>query len=929
MKRRLSAAISLILTFAILVCSLTLTIYSQTTSISKLAAFGDSIIYGACQGKATGQNDAYGDQKATDLLAKEFGLTKNATETDKWFTNKAVSGNTTKQILASIQAYDSSLLAQCDVVYMDGGINDAVFNLSEFLSGCGWGSDANEWTFDETKAYIEKYASALESVSNSIKGYFVSIITYIAELENFSGKIIIQNNINPYSGNSNTNAEYLWDEFINRTVTKGQTEAIAATKDVYANVVQLDITSKLRDGAKYTGITYNDSLHLTFPGNRAVYKELSLLLNPDGANLLEFESTEIPETAVWRTLYDFEGYSVGDTSVAGIIKGDVSVADINETADSEGTLKSGYINGSTKVLKSSTASISVDFSSVGSKIYGYRFNILSSEGTSGNAPNTFIPYVTSRSSEVRAFIKTSAENWTLSEYSVDSTITANGQVTSLNISDIQSTTYARIAGANGSRIYYIDDIQVLTADESLPEVTTAPTQPTTPSSTANTTAPTSITAPTTVSTPTTTGTATSDNSVANLTTNEYYNSLSSAISGASAGDTLALLSDITENTGNSGYNISKSVTLDLGGHTLNSTGKRLFNIVANSNAVFTVKNGSITMSALSDIPICVRATNDLVLENITANCVSTGQYGFVTVLSPSTADPSDITAKHCKFSGSNYLFTDNNIANSAWNLYIYDCDLTTSANSVILKKDTAKAYDAVIFSGHIKNALLNANHYPNLKISDNSYMTLTQGGEKDSAVTAFAAEYWVYENDDDSLNVDCSMLAGASIRLGKANGIRFYMTVDQQKIADLRAAGAKVEYGVLITAADILGDEELTLDFTGEVENVEYKSDEYFTADFGFSGIVGSVEDIKESDTVWSTASGNITRAFVGRGYVKVTKDGKTVVSYAEYANGDIANNTRSLQYIANAYKSDVSSNYNEIGADIRALVDKWASAVR
>ena len=927
MKRRLSAAISLILTFAILACSLTLTIYSETTSVSKLAAFGDSIIYGACQGKATGQNDAYGDQKATDLLAKEFGLTKNATDTDKWFTNKAVSGNTTKQILASIQEYDSSLLAQCDVVYMDGGINDAVFNLSSFLSGCSWGSAANEWTLDETKEYIESNASALESVSNSIKGYFVSIITYIAELENFSGKIIIQNNINPYSGNSNTNAEYLWDEFINRTVTKGQTEAIAETKDIYANVIQLDITSKLRDGAKYTGVTYGDSLHLTFPGNRAVYKELSLLINPSGANLLEFESTEIPEAAVWRTLYDFESCSIGDTSVTGIIKGDVSIADINETADSEGTLKSGYISGSTKVLKSSTASISVDFSSVSSKIYGYRFNILCSEGTTGNAPNTFIPYVTSRGGEVRAFIKTSADNWILSEYSVDSTITANGQVTSLNISDIQSTTYARIAGASGTREYYIDDIQVLTADESLPEVTTAPTQPT-PPTTAVTTAATTV-ATTAAAATTTAVDAPTEDGIINLTTNTVYDTLSAAISGASAGDTLKCLSDITENAGNSGYGISKSLTIDLGGRTLNSTGKRLFNVTANSNASLTVKNGSITVSASSDIPISVRATNDLILENITANCVSTGQYGFVTILSPSTADPTNITVKHCNFSGSNYLFTDNNTTNSAWNLYIYDCDLSTSANSVILKKDTAKAYDAIIYSGHIKNALLNVNHYPNLKIADNSYMTATEGGGKDSAVSAFAAEYWVYESADNSLKVDCSMLNGAAIRLGKVNGIRFYMTVDQQKIADLRADGATVEYGILITAADLLGDEELTLDFAGDVNNVEFISDEYYTDDSGFSGIVGSIVDIKESGTSWSETSGNITRAFVGRGYIKVTKDGKTVVSYADYANGDIANNTRSMQYIANAYKSDTSSSYNDIDAEVRALVDKWASAVK
>ena len=173
------------------------------------------------------------------------------------------------------------------------------------------------------------------------------------------------------------------------------------------------------------------------------------------------------------------------------------------------------------------------------------------------------------------------------------------------------------------------------------------------------------------------------------------------------------------------------------------------------------------------------------------------------------------------------------------------------------------------------------------------------------------------------------MLSGASIRLGKVNGIRFYMNVDQQKIADLRAEGATVECGTLITPADLLGDDELTLDFTGEYLNVEYQTEEYYTNDSGFSGIVGSIVNIIEKDTAWSATSGNITREFVGRGYVKVTKDGKTVVSYAKYANGDVANNTRSLQYIANAYKSDETSNYNTIDADVRALVDKWASAVR
>ena len=90
---------------------------------------------------------------------------------------------------------------------------------------------------------------------------------------------------------------------------------------------------------------------------------------------------------------------------------------------------------------------------------------------------------------------------------------------------------------------------------------------------------------------------------------------------------------------------------------------------------------------------------------------------------------------------------------------------------------------------------------------------------------------------------------------------------------------------------------------------------------------VGSIVKIKESSTSWSGNSGNVTREYVGRGYVKLTKDGETTVVYADYADGNVVNNTRSLQYVAEAYRNDDASDYYILDYDFQVLVDKWAGS--
>ncbi|MGN0173504.1 MAG: SGNH/GDSL hydrolase family protein, partial [Acutalibacteraceae bacterium] len=302
-----------------------------------------------------------------------------------------------------------------------------------------------------------------------------------------------------------------------------------------------------------------------------------------------------------------------------------------------------------------------------------------------------------------------------------------------SISDIVSFTIIPVSGKTA----YFDDFEWIVEGTN--------TNPATTTTKATETSLQSTTVTTTTTTTTTASNSTEDSGVINLTTGTVYDKLTTAISAATSGDTLKLLSDLSVDATSSGISISKSLVIDLGGNTLTSTNKRLFNITASSNAELTIKNGNLVIdSSSSDIPIAVRATNDLVLEDLTVTGSSTPNYGFVTVLSPSTTDPCNITAKNCNINTSGYIFSDNNASNAAWNLYIYNSELSVSSGSIILKKDTAKTYDAIIYSGHIKNGSLNTAHYPNLKIADGSYMTATEGGSKDTATTSFTTEYWVY-----------------------------------------------------------------------------------------------------------------------------------------------------------------------------------------
>ncbi len=153
-----------------------------------------------------------------------------------------------------------------------------------------------------------------------------------------------------------------------------------------------------------------------------------------------------------------------------------------------------------------------------------------------------------------------------------------------------------------------------------------------------------------------------------------------------------------------------------------------------------------------------------------------------------------------------------------------------------------------------------------------------------------------------------STLEEASIRLNDKTGIRFYTSVDTDVINEYKNDGYTVEMGTLIAPEDLIEDE-LTFE-TEKFVDVKYESDElYKTSDF--SGIVGSIVNLKEH---------NIARNFVGRGYLKLTKDGETTIIYSDSVS------TRSAKFIASKVQEvdNWEENYTQEHID---LIKKWANA--
>lgn len=206
-----------------------------------------------------------------------------------------------------------------------------------------------------------------------------------------------------------------------------------------------------------------------------------------------------------------------------------------------------------------------------------------------------------------------------------------------------------------------------------------------------------------------------------------------------------------------------------------------------------------------------------------------------------------------------------------------------------------------------------------VQISITIYDTRMKSGPTGATLLGMISNGTLAPTITDPYAVNVMMNYGASIRLNNKNGIRFYTSVDQERIAKLQASGATVELGTIIAPADLISGE-----FTHEDENIDVKyvaensdgSFKYYQGINGWSGVVGSIVNVKDT---------NISRSFVARGYVKVTDGDNSYTYYADYYDGDMTNNTRSLQYVASALKND-TANYERLDESFKILVDNWAN---
>lgn len=183
-------------------------------------------------------------------------------------------------------------------------------------------------------------------------------------------------------------------------------------------------------------------------------------------------------------------------------------------------------------------------------------------------------------------------------------------------------------------------------------------------------------------------------------------------------------------------------------------------------------------------------------------------------------------------------------------------------------------------------------------------------------------------------DISIGMVKGASMRIGSAEegnteestGLRFTMQVSKADYEALdKTQYENIEWGMLIAPVE-------------SVKAAEFNAENLFGANAKYvfneeNAAEGKYAAINVTETALTPASetnlkidnadnyyvfsgymhtikaGNLTRGFVGRGYVKYTVKGEETPQYkfAEYFGGDAENNTRSAYYVAAKYVADAA----------------------
>ena len=425
-------------------------------------------------------------------------------------------------------------------------------------------------------------------------------------------------------------------------------------------------------------------------------------------------------------------------------------------------------------------------------------------------------------------------------------------------------------------------------------------------------------------------------------TSTEYDTLLKALNAATTGQTVKLLKDVTTPAADAGTYFNMSVvdlTLDLNNKTLYSRQAWLFalnNGSSESIRTFTIKNGRIEQAYnarsnqafdFNGFVLC-RNYNNLVIDSVymtSGNYVQSTGYGGmifatnnqttgvnITIRNSTIIDEADFAEKYASFSsktsvnqcvGTNYATSGLSISidNSTLSSQYAEPFASTGSSHIDLK-------DAHIVK---VNSNLNDACFNNAYVADGQIFSYTVDGDAvegavgednkiDKNKISGHNEFYVRGTDIPASPV-VSTIDGASIRLGLRNGLRFYTTVDMDKIDALNTNDEEVVIGTIIAPADIIEGE-----FTHEDDNIDiiYNAKQLWNT----NQFVGSIVSIKET---------NLARNFVARGYAKI---GDT------YYYSD-STTMRNIAAVATAFIADENSAYSSLDATTKAIVDHWAAA--
>jgi len=224
-----------------------------------------------------------------------------------------------------------------------------------------------------------------------------------------------------------------------------------------------------------------------------------------------------------------------------------------------------------------------------------------------------------------------------------------------------------------------------------------------------------------------------------------------------------------------------------------------------------------------------------------------------------------------------------------------------------------------------------------------------------NSISAHAEESVTFEN------VALTMENGASVRFSDdnmTNGLRFCMEMSKTDYEGLMAntgegkAYESVSFGMLIVPADYLtaGHELTVVNVFGasavydwatwngtewvysgskvRIINLPSTAMNYDSAS-GKYVYYGSITNVRNGETTTDNPSGvnNLAREFVGEGYIKYTGSGGTGYKMADYSGDLIANNTRSMAYIAQMAVADLKAT-NPADEKINLLQTKYIDKV-